>query len=169
MRRKDTLLMRYLDGEVTASERRAAEELLRTSAEARSETAALGDLGRALRGVIDDVTARQSFDGLTDRIERAARAAPPAGWLERLRVRVRAWSRPAALWPAAAAATIAVAALVAVGLGALRTQSNTCTIESVEYSGTTAAIFMIPDERGTGSTTVIWAPPSDQEEAEGNE
>ena len=165
MRPKDTLLMRFVDGEVTPAERRQVEELLRSSPEARAEVASLGDLGRAMRRMAAQATERQRFEGLADRALRAAHEASPPGWLELLRVRFHAWLRPAALWPAAAAATIAVVALVAVSLGALRTQSNVCTIESVESAGTAAAIFMIPDDHGKGSTTVVWAnPPDDPEE-----
>ncbi|HEY3357678.1 MAG TPA: hypothetical protein VGQ83_30780 [Polyangia bacterium] len=169
MSRRDKLLMRYLDGELGEAERRDFEELLARSPAIRDELVAYADAGQRLRRVTAEAVAAQSFTGFADRVARAAQTAPPAGLLERLAMRVRDWFRPAALWPAAAAATIAVAALVAVGVGAGRGQPNTCTIESVEYGGTAAAIFMIPDDRGKGSTTVIWATPTEDQDAGGSE
>jgi len=80
MRPKDTLLMRYVDGEVTPAERRQVEELLRSSPEARAEVAELrrsrsGDAARGARR-----PRRQRFEGLADRALRAAReASRPAG------------------------------------------------------------------------------------------
>jgi hypothetical protein len=49
-----------------------------------------------------------------------------------------------------------------------RANGNNCTIESLEYGGNAAAaIFMIPDEQGKGSTTVVWANPADDDEEQG--
>jgi anti-sigma factor RsiW len=165
MNRRDKLLMGYLDGTLSEAQRREVEELVARSPAARDELAAYADIGQELRRSTAEMVAARSFDGFAERVERAARAAPPASFLERLRVRVHDWMRPAALWPAAAAATVAVAALVAAGLGAGRAQANTCTIESVDYGGNAAAIFLIPDEHGKGSTTVIWANPDEEKDA----
>jgi anti-sigma factor RsiW len=156
MARHDDLLMRFHDGELSEAQARAVEERLRAKPEAATDLEAMNALGRALRERTQHAVERQSFDGFFERVERGARAARPLSLRERLGFRVREWFRPWAVWPAAAAAGVAILALVAVGMTNGNGGANDCQIESLEYSGGAGAVFLIPDDKGSGSTTVIW-------------
>jgi anti-sigma factor RsiW len=164
MARDDDLLMKLHDGELSEAQARAAEERLRARPEAARQLQAMDALGAALRERTRAAVGRQSFDGFFERVERGARQARPLSWRERVTFRVRDWLRPWAVWPAAAAAGVAIMALVAVGMTGGNGGANDCTIESLEYSGSAGAVFLIPDAKGGGNTTVIWTPQNDDHE-----
>jgi hypothetical protein len=168
MARDDDLLMRFHDGELSESQARAVEERLRAVPGSAKRLEALESLGAALRSRTQLAVERQSFDGLFARVERGARESRPLGLRERAAYRLREWLRPWAVWPAAAAAGVALLALVAVGMSNGNGGANDCAIESLEYSGSAGAVFLIPDDKGGGSTTVIWTGQNneDQDDAE---
>jgi anti-sigma factor RsiW len=169
MARDDDLLMRFHDGELGESQARAFAERLRATPATAKRLEAMESLGDALRERTRQAVERQSFDDLFARVERGAREARPLSWRERAAYRMREWLRPWAVWPAAAAVTAALIALVAVGMSNGSGGANDCTIESLEYSGSAGAVFLIPDDKGGGSTTVIWTNPNnteDQDDAE---
>jgi len=156
MARDDDLLMRLHDGELDEDRARAVEERLRAAPGAAAKLRAMDSLGHALRERTRLAVEQQDFVGFFERVERGARAARPPSLRERLAFRLRDWFRPWAVWPAAAAAGVALLALVAVGMTNGNGDINDCTIESLEYSGGAGAIFLIPNEKGSGNTTVIW-------------
>jgi anti-sigma factor RsiW len=161
MGRDEKLLMRYHDGELSPAEAREVEAWLRAEPERAAELHALSTMGAGLRARSEQAVAAQPFAEFFARVEDGVRTRRRLSAWERVVFRQREWLRPWAVWPAAAAAGVALLALVIIGLGAGQPPSNNCTIESLEYSGSAGAIFMIPDERGTGSTTVIWTNEND--------
>jgi len=164
MARKDDLLMRFHDGELSDEQARAVEERLRAAPEAATRLQAMDALGDALRERTRLAVERQSFDGFFERVERGARQARPLSLRERVGFRLREWLRPWALWPAAAAG-VALLALVAVGsMTNGNGGANDCTIESLEYSGSAGAVFLIPDDKGGGHTTVIWTNQAEEQD-----
>jgi hypothetical protein len=150
------LLMRFHDGEASDEQARQVEERLRAAPAAAAELESMAAVGHALRDRSRRAIEQQSFDGFFARVERGLREARPLTLRERLIFRLREWFRPWAVWPAAAAAGVALAALVAIGMHNGNGQRNDCTIESLNYSGAAGAIFLIPDDKGTGNTTVVW-------------
>jgi anti-sigma factor RsiW len=164
MARDDDLLMRFHDGELSEAQARAVAERLRAKPEAATDLEAMTALGRALRERTQHAVERQSFAGFFERVERGARVARPLSLRERVAFRVREWFRPWAVWPAAAAAGVAILALVAIGMTNGNGDTNNCQIESLEYSGGAAAVFLIPNEKGTGNTTVIWTNESEEQD-----
>jgi anti-sigma factor RsiW len=164
MARDDDLLMRFHDGELDEPQARAFEERLRATPAAAAKLEALDALGRALRERTRQAVESQSFEGFFARVERGARAARPLSLRERAAFRLREWFRPWAVWPAAAAAGVALLALVAVGMTNGNGDANNCQIESLEYSGGAGAIFLIPNEKGTGNTTVIWTNETEEQD-----
>jgi anti-sigma factor RsiW len=156
MARDDDLLMRFHDGELSDEQARAVGERVKAAPEAAQRLEAMDRLGDALRARTRQAVERQSFDAFFARVERGARAARPLSLRERAAYRLREWLKPWAVWPAAAAAGVALLALVAVGVSNGNGGANDCTIESLEYSGSAGAVFLIPDDKGSGNTTVIW-------------
>ncbi|MBI5477805.1 MAG: hypothetical protein HY906_03050 [Deltaproteobacteria bacterium] len=164
MARDDDLLMRFHDGELSVSQARVVEERLRAAPAAATRLRAMDALGHALRERTRLAVERQSFDGFFERVERGARQARPLGLRERVAFRLRDWLRPWAVWPVAAAAGVALLALVALGVHNGSGGANDCTIESLEYSGSAGAVFLIPDDKGGGHTTVIWTNETEEQD-----
>jgi anti-sigma factor RsiW len=171
MARDDNLLMRFHDGELDEEQARALEQRLRDAPATAGRLKAMATLGDALRERTRLAAQSQSFDGFFERVERGAREARPMSRRERfvfrLRERVtfglRDILRPWVVWPAAAAG-LALLALVAVGMGTGNEDANNCTIESLEYSSGAGAVFLIPSEKGTGHTTVIWTNEAEEQD-----
>jgi len=164
MARDDDLLMRFHDGELDEDRARTVEERLRATPAAAARLKAMDALGHALRERTRRAVEQQDFVGFFERVERGARAAKAPSLRERLAFRLRDWFRPWAVWPAAAAAGVALLALVAVGMTNGNGDINDCTIESLEYSGGAGAIFLIPNDRGSGNTTVIWTNETEEQD-----
>jgi len=154
MRRDDKLIQRFLDGECTGESSQRVRARLASEPRLARHVASALKLREALREHAQHVVAVQDFDGFYARVEQGIqRARPPSLW-KRFVFLVQQWFRPWQLWPATGAA-LAAAALLVLGLGH-REGPNECLIESIEYGGKAAAIFIIPDEDAKGSTTAVW-------------